>query len=430
MDLLTCVIADDLTGAGDAGIQYQKAGHSVYLSLRNEELEIPERTDVLILNSDSRFLSSEEAYRKVFNAVSECRNSGISKFYKKIDSTLRGNIKSEIDAVLEAAELKTAVIAPSAPVKNRTVLKGHCYVGNQLVHNSDAGNDVLNPVRSSYIPDLFKDGYESHTYLLGLEEIRSSRGKEKETIRKIIDTGVRYIICDAELDSDLELLSVLNDMKDVLLVGSSGLAEFLTGGISDDHQCEISDAIPPGRILIVNGSRMEISRLQVDAVIVNRPVCKISLYEKNIVENPVEELNRALSLVDRCEEGHSLLIQSTAIEDNNKSFDINAERKTAEVISTFVGELVSQMLLKKTIEAVILIGGDTSSKIIKALNIEGLEYSGEVLPGIPFGRLIRAANNANLFFISKSGSFGETETLMKLFDFLSGKDIYGVNNAE
>lgn len=422
MDLLTCILADDLTGAGDTGVQFQKSGYSVYLSLQNDKLEIPDNTDVLVLNSDSRFLTPDEAYTRVYNSVEECRKLGISKFYKKIDSTLRGNIKEEVDAALNAAGLRAAVIAPSAPGNDRRVLNGHCYIGDTLIHNSDSGRDALNPVHTSFVPDIFNKGDTANSVLYGIEELRQNKNDIKTIITDMIVNGARYIICDAETDSDLEVLSVLNDVKDILLVGSSGLAGVLYGNYNKNSPCRIPERIHPSELVIINGSRMEISREQVHEIINNRNVCKIPIYEGNIINNSGLELERVLTLMNEQNNDMSLLIQTSPLENNNKYNSINDERNAAENVSNFVGTLIASMFLKRTIKAVILIGGDTSSKVLKALSIIGIEYLGEVLPGIPFGRLKRSGQDYDLYFLSKSGGFGESKTLTKLFDFITGKN--------
>jgi len=230
MNTITCIIADDLTGAGDTGIQYQKAGHRVYVSLNAKHIDIPDDADVIIINSDSRYLSPKEAYECVSTTAITCKAKGITQFYKKIDSTLRGNIKEEIDGLLDALDFSAAIISPSAPDINRTVKRGYCFIGDVMIHNSESGKDLLNPVSSSYIPDHFLSNGINRSVVLSVEELNKPFYELKKIIEHLIASGIRYIICDAESKNDLASISELRNMEDLLLVGSSGLADLLAGG--------------------------------------------------------------------------------------------------------------------------------------------------------------------------------------------------------
>ena len=57
------VIADDLTGASDAGVQFRKAGlASTVLIQREAAVEALVRADVVVIDTNSRHLDPDEAY--------------------------------------------------------------------------------------------------------------------------------------------------------------------------------------------------------------------------------------------------------------------------------------------------------------------------------------------------------------------------------
>ena len=104
------VLADDLTGANDTGVQFAKQGLAslVLISLPDPPLELDE--DVLIVDTQSRALPPAEAYERVARAVALFKDRGpFQALYKKIDSTLRGNLGSEIDALMDVCGLPTCV---------------------------------------------------------------------------------------------------------------------------------------------------------------------------------------------------------------------------------------------------------------------------------------------------------------------------------
>ena len=84
------VIADDLTGALDTGVQFRQWGYTVQLT------DSPEHSsaEVAITNTDTRNKTGEEAYRATYDVAVKLRGHDI--IYKKTDSTLRGNPGQEL----------------------------------------------------------------------------------------------------------------------------------------------------------------------------------------------------------------------------------------------------------------------------------------------------------------------------------------------
>ena len=59
-----------------------------------------------VIDTESRHISKEEAKEKVKAIVSKFSKDKIEFFYKKVDSTLRGNIGSEIEGFVESIGIK------------------------------------------------------------------------------------------------------------------------------------------------------------------------------------------------------------------------------------------------------------------------------------------------------------------------------------
>src|SRR6188472_4437131 len=106
------ILADDLTGAADTALQFVRAGWRTDLQLR------PGKSDaqVVAVTADSRNLSAPDAAKAVVAAVGQLRQAGVTHLYKKIDSTLRGQIRAEVLAALNAwAGDAIAVVCPAYP---------------------------------------------------------------------------------------------------------------------------------------------------------------------------------------------------------------------------------------------------------------------------------------------------------------------------
>jgi len=102
------MIADDLTGRNDCALQWFRRGFDVRLpelSALDGELasaggrDSGGKAQLIAVDTDSRYLSPAEAYRRVAGLVDRLKRADIDVWYKKIDSTLRGNLDAELAAM-------------------------------------------------------------------------------------------------------------------------------------------------------------------------------------------------------------------------------------------------------------------------------------------------------------------------------------------
>ena len=103
------VIADDLTGAADTGVQFVIRGLDTCLispdGARPIDFSRYRKRDVLVVNTHSRGLNARQASERIALLLKDYRRDPFPLVYKKIDSTLRGNMGSEIDALMEKTGL-------------------------------------------------------------------------------------------------------------------------------------------------------------------------------------------------------------------------------------------------------------------------------------------------------------------------------------
>ena len=98
------IIADDLTGAADTAVQFSKKGIATLVTV-DRDIDIASldpRTTVLAVDIESRHLSPSEAADRLARVVRRAVDCGVENFYKKTDSTLRGNIGAELEALMNA----------------------------------------------------------------------------------------------------------------------------------------------------------------------------------------------------------------------------------------------------------------------------------------------------------------------------------------
>ena len=155
------IIADDFTGALDTGVQFASEGIKTRVLVYNpcEKLidDDDNDTDVLIIDAETRHLSKEKAYKIIYDIVKKSKEENIKFLYKKTDSALRGNIGSELSAMLKASNEKSLPFIPAFPKMNRITKNGVHYIDNIPVDKSVFGQDPFEPVKYSSVKEIIKD---------------------------------------------------------------------------------------------------------------------------------------------------------------------------------------------------------------------------------------------------------------------------------
>src|SRR5436190_7179662 len=117
------LIADDLTGALDAGAGFARHGLRAILPFSGRPEDAP-GADVVLINTDTRDKPDPAIARVEAHAAAlRLRDAGVRWVYKKIDSVLRGHPGPELAGVLEAFDGR-ALVAPAFPAQGRTTRHG------------------------------------------------------------------------------------------------------------------------------------------------------------------------------------------------------------------------------------------------------------------------------------------------------------------
>ena len=415
MNITTGIIADDFTGAGDSSIHFCLAGYSVYLPLSFDNPIIPDQTGVLAVNSETRLLEESEAYDKVCRVVKQCRALGVRSFYKKIDSTLRGNIASEVKAVMDCADYQIALICPAAPEIGRTVVDGQCLINNQPIKETESSKDHLNPVKSSYVKDLFSSvGAEKIRYFTR-EDLGKGTSVLEARIDDFIRTGITHIVCDGSSPEDLDTIASLFADQRLLLVGSAGLAKAVSTSLGRHAVPEENSVFAGDLTLVISGSRMEVTRKQIAKLAEERGFGIMTIPVDAILDQDRKALDRFRSSLEEMDSYAPVILIPGENTREEKPEDI---RNNSELIADFMGETAAQICRKQKIQVLITIGGHTAYKTMKKLKASGVMYQGEVLPGTPYGRLMTRDISQPLALITKSGSFGNEDALVSIVDFV------------
>ena len=413
------VIADDLTGANDTGIHFIAAEGSVGV-ITDSDGCLPENdVDTLVVNTNSRMLSEKEAYNKVLRAVEKYSAQGSKdnlEIYKKIDSTLRGNVGAEIDAMIDGAGFDIVCVAPASPRNGRQVLSGLCYVQGQLLENTEIAKDLFTPVVVSDVKEIISSQTDRKVERLNLDLIRHPLEMARTEVLRLSDEGVSIVVADSESIDDLKKIKAIFsniDMK-VLFVGAAGLYH----AVSDESVSLMKKEFPLLRknfkFLFVIGSLMETTIRQVDWLRNHCSAGSVTISTKNVLADSEDEILNVSAEVLSCFAKEDTIVLHT--EKNGSDFSINSDK-----IGFVIGESVRHILESSNIDVVLFSGGDTSMHILQQLKVNYLSLIDEALPGIPVAKARVSGKDKDLLIITKSGSYGDEDAFEKIFEYLSEK---------
>ena len=360
VDLACLVVADDLTGACDAAVPFALTGRRVRVSLDSDAEPSP--ADVLAISTESRDAGAEVFSWALAELLRRLPKLGPRILFKKIDSTLRGNVGPEVAAALTAFGCDVALVTPAFPAMGRTVEGGHLRI---------SGDAHFVPVE---VAACFRNlGAGAHCHA------------QPGAIAQAVAAGARFVLLDATKDADLDAVvsEGLALRQRVLWAGSAGLAAALaraTGAKSP------AAAVPTGSAAIFClGSGHPTTLEQLDRLIHHRHAALFSCD----VATPtaiVAALERSQPVVLRIRLGE-------------------AGERLRELLGSAAGPLV-------------LSGGTTAALVLRALDIHAIELRLEIAPGIPCG-LARGGPFHGAPVVTKSGGFGGPDALMKIADFFA-----------
>jgi uncharacterized protein YgbK (DUF1537 family) len=416
------VIADDFTGALDTAVQFASEGANtkVVVDSNYQLSKINEDVEVLVINAESRHLPYEEAYLVVHGIVEQAVSLGIPNIFKKTDSALRGNIGSELAAVVDASKKKVLHFIPAFPQMRRTTKNGVHFIDGIPVHESVFGKDPFEPVKKSVVADIIRE--QSEVNLINVFESSDIASVKDPTIL-IYDAGT-----ESKLSEILDGLYLEN--QTLLIAGCAGLASVLSKKLSF-RNAGVKQPILCSRLLVVCGSVNPITIAQLDYAEKNGFKRVHLETEQRMMDNyldtdgsskAVKALMDIFSQNDKCildsQDPTGGLADKKYISENNLS--INDVRMK---ISTNIGKIIKRLLKEGLDSAIMITGGDTLMGFINQTDIKEITpiedvVSGTVLFTIEFeGRTVQ--------ILSKSGGFGNEKLLITLAErmFVNRKEI-------
>jgi len=414
-------IADDFTGATDLANMLVKGGLKTIQLLGNPSKEdVVPSVDAVIIALKTRTIPVEEAIEQSLQALNWLKNAGAKQFFFKycstFDSTDEGNIGPVIDALMEALETQFTIACPAFPETERTIFKGHLFVGDKLLSDSPMKDHPLTPMTDSNLVSTLSRQTSQKVGLVEYKDILAGPSAIRKAFDQLQKEDVAIAVTDVLNDEHLYFLGeAVKDFK--LITGGSGIALGLPSQFKsrNNHQEETrAHSLPKvlGKEIVLSGSCSEMTLAQVDEFSKRYSTLKLNPIE--LAENN-SALANAVNWVIQAKVEEPILVYASAPPDAVKQ----AQKKLGrDLASSTVENALAKIALaavQNGFRRIVVAGGETAGAVVSNLGIKGIMIGEQIDPGVPTTVSI---GDPSIGLVLKSGNFGSANFFEKAFEVM------------
>jgi len=423
------VVADDLTGANATGVLLRKEGFSAGTLLAGCGPGGVVDCDCLIFPTNSRSIDRAEARKRVLEATKALAAPGIRLYSKRIDSTLRGNLGAETDAMLEAlGDEWIAVVVACFPRAKRITVGGRLLVDSVPLHLTEAAADPRNPIRTPVVKDIFLAQTGHRARSIYIEELSGGPDRVAGLIAGAAAEGIRIVIVDAMSEGDLETIALGAARSGVPFVAVDPGA--FTAACAKAMAAERPQAAGKKTLAVV-GSVNGIAAGQVFRFLEKTRCHNVFLDTGKAIGSPQEhegeirrvkaEIAAAASDFDVLSVVGSGICPLCRIDLGKETAGGKSGDDISGAINGMLAEIARDLLTDdKSFGGLYTCGGDISVAVCGALGASALELHSEVVPLASFGEL-RGGPFDGLKFVTKGGMVGDEDAIVTCVEYLQSK---------
>lgn len=437
------IIADDLTGATTTGVLLarSKAKTVVYFDGDKVGKEIYDY-DAAVISTNSRSCSRAESYEKVKAETTLLKQLEILYFSKRIDTTMRGNIGAEIDAMLDVlGDEFAAVVVPAMPQSRRILIGGYCIIDSVLLTDTPAAQDVRTPVRESYIPRLLGEQSKRKVGHIELSNVIAGKEAVMQSLIQQRDDGCQIFVADSismeniqtVANACVELLWSILPVDPGPFTAQLAYIRGITKTESDNPPSGLPEAAEKREygktVLVTAGSATPVTKRQMEVLCedsrnqrISVDPCKLMDGEEEMEKEIDEVAAKIMKLLMSSRPPRAILLE-TAL--HGILLDLEYEDSIRKVPQGTCGNRINEGLGKITekilygdsgekIAGIYATGGDTMVNICRALGAGYMEVFDYLIPQTDIGRI--RTNRFELPVIGKGGLTGADDTAVQIVD--------------
>jgi uncharacterized protein YgbK (DUF1537 family) len=428
MGLLLGCIADDFTGATDLANNLVRAGMRVVQTIGLPDAPIPDDCNAVVIALKSRTIAPEQAVKQSLAALQWLKEQHVQQVYFKYCSTfdswytgeVRGNIGPVTEALMQAMGCDFTIATPAFPDNQRTVFKGHLFVGDQLLSDSGMKNHPLTPMTDANLVHVLQAQCQRQVGLIDYRCVAKGVHAIAERITELKSQGISIAVVDALSNDDLLRLGpALADMP--LVTAGSGVAIGLPSNWGIQPAAD-SAKLPAarGQQAIISGSCSLATQGQVAHFLAQGGAAyQLDPLAWPSDTPPAEIAAQVVNWATAHMASSPVLVYSTADAEQVKSVQAQRGTQHAGEHTEQVLAQVAQGLVQHGVSQLVVAGGETSGACVQALGISQLAIGAQIDPGVPWCYApSRFAPSGGLHITLKSGNFGSADFFTKAFQSL------------
>ena len=401
------VLADDITGAFDTGIQFAKRNASVLVVTGDHAPaeQFRQARDVLVVDAETRHMPPAQAREETKRLAALAYANGAEYLYIKTDSGLRGNIAQAFAGAMEAWEADFAAFAPAYPAMNRLTVDGVQLIDDVPLALSVYGSDLFNPVSASSVANLFAGS--------GLYAVNCVPGAWQEP-----QAAPAVGIFDVSKDDDF--YRIAQDLRKAGRLRITGgcaafaavLADFLYFGDGCRHGVALEKPL-----LTICGSLNPISLRQLDwderhgglRIHLRRE----QLLAPEYLDTP-EGVSWLAQLRERLDGRRNVALDSCGAVLVDAETDDGDVEGTRSRVAKRLGEVIASLIRMRVDDLYLpfIIGGDTLMGFLRRMGNPEITLVDEIVPGVVMFLLRQQGREIQM--LSKSGGFGDDALLVEM----------------
>lgn len=428
----TVVIADDFTGANATGVLLKKQGFPTLtiLDIHSADLLQLATQKALSISTNSRSIPAQEAYQIVRKTAEAFSGMTVQLFAKRIDSTLRGNLGFETDALLDCLGPETmAFVVPCYPQASRTHVGGYLLVNGIPLNRTAVIHDPKNPVFTSKTSQLYQEQSRYPVASLYLEDLELPDDEVVAKLQSFQQKGIRSVIFDAVSDDDLKRIAQLAVQSRIPFI-SVDPGPFTAAATSEI--ANLADENKPqsqAKVLLSIGSVNDVTRQQLHALELNRKINTVLIQTGELLmgeERRQAEMQRvATALLTECDDyAVNCMVGCGLYPEQRVDFAAVAaqtgqtEDELSHRVNDSIAEITDKVLsAEPRFKALYTSGGDITIAVGHLFGSSGMRLMDEVEPLAAFGILLDG-KHSGMKMVTKGGMAGDGKSIIRCVDFL------------
>lgn len=410
------VVADDLTGAADAAIALAGAKHSAEIFLNPDHVRATDNV-ITAVDLNTRRMQPAQAAHTVANFFTTMQACN-ALLFKKLDSTLRGHIGAELDALQRtitwhrAPELPPIlfIVAPAHPLLGRGFVNGALELKNASAKLSGKGGSTLPPWEAVSIRSQM-ESFGFNCIRITTENLQDSNFQETVKLIQHAATCVKpALLCDARTVSDMQQIVAAASVAGARCVwaGSGGLASALNKFLPGLNKPEVrlcpSKKTSPGSTLFLIGSFSPTAKKQIHEL---TKTAQIQCVPLTIDKTAGHTKHSSEHLIDQA-----------IANQQDVALYIAPNQSIRPDLSLLLADRMAALIIPRLgkLGALVCCGGDTTRVLFDKMQLTHLHAHNTPEPGVT---QVYSSLWPQMPILIKAGAFGDAQTLLRLRQHLT-----------